>query len=82
MKKPFKETKAGQLLLGAVQTIFPIAGDFIENVKSKDGGQGNLETMKALQMIVRYIVFTVALYMLFKGEIGFSEFKETIPVTN
>lgn len=50
--------KTGKKLLG----LTPVIGDFIENHKSKDGGENRMHWPKAASMIVRYIFTAVIMW--------------------
>jgi hypothetical protein len=72
-------TKVGKILRGAVKLLVPGIGDLVENMDSQDGGEGVLDLKKAVYQITRLTIFAIAVYLFFKGEIGFSELKDHVP---
>jgi len=69
-------------LLNIVQTIIPIAGDVVEQVKdsrSAEGGEGKFKiTPRFIKQIIRMLVAVAAIYMFVTGKMGLEDVKEII----
>lgn len=58
-------------VLSSVAEIFvPLAGDVVENIKSKDGGVGRFLTPKFIKQVIRLLVTIGATYMFVKGDLS------------
>jgi hypothetical protein len=69
-KKPFKETGIGKVLgfvLKSGVKKIPVVGDLVENITSKDGGEGQVDYAKLVNQTIRLIVFLIMVYLFLKG---------------
>lgn len=55
-------------LIQLVGKFIPLVGNIIDNVKSKDRGEGNLEGGKLILSIIRLIITCLIVYLILKGE--------------
>ena len=67
-----------KILLNIVETLVPIAGEVVENVKSKDGGVGRFFAPRFVKQMIRLLVAAGAIYMMLSGKIGIDEFKDVV----
>ncbi len=79
-RKPFGETLFGKIAGGVLKTAtsviiphVPLAGDVIENIRSRDGGPGRLDIKKLVTQIIRLILFAVVLWQFFAGKAEMSD---------
>lgn len=61
--------KFRKILETVVEIFIPIAGDVVENIKSKDGGVGRFLTPRFVKSVIRLLVALVTLYMVIKGDL-------------
>ncbi len=69
-KKPFKETGIGKVLgfvLKSGVKKVPIVGDIVENITSKDGGEGQVDYVKLVNQVIRLIVFLILVWQFLEG---------------
>ena len=62
-----------KVLLNIVETFVPIAGEVVENVKSKDGGVGRFFKARFIKQMIRLLVTAAAIYAFFSGKISLEE---------
>jgi hypothetical protein len=67
-----------KVLLNIIETLVPIAGEVVENVKSKDGGVGRFFAPRFVKQMIRLLVAAGAIYMMLSGKIGIDEFKDVV----
>ena len=67
-----------KILLNIVETLIPVAGEVVENVKSKDGGVGRFFAPRFVKQMIRLLVAAGAIYMMLSGKIGIDEFKDVV----
>ena len=65
-----------KVFLNIVETIVPIAGDVVENIKSKDGGVGRFFKARFIKQMIRLLVTAAAIYAFVTGKISLEEVKE------
>tara|TARA_R110000796_G_scaffold21344_1_gene62858 strand:+ start:1007 stop:1216 length:210 start_codon:yes stop_codon:yes gene_type:complete len=65
-----------KVFLNIVETIVPIAGDVVENIKSKDGGAGRFFKARFIKQMIRLLVTAAAIYAFVTGKISLEEVKE------
>jgi hypothetical protein len=67
-----------KVLLNIIETLIPVAGEVVENVKSKDGGVGRFLAPRFVKQMIRLLVAAGAIYMMLSGKIGIDEFKDAV----
>jgi hypothetical protein len=67
-----------KVLLNIIETLIPVAGEVVENVKSKDGGVGRFFAPRFVKQMIRLLVAAGAIYMMLSGKIGIDEFKDVV----
>jgi hypothetical protein len=67
-----------KVLLNIIETLVPVAGEVVENVKSKDGGVGRFFAPRFVKQMIRLLVAAGAIYMMLSGKIGIDEFKDVV----
>ena len=67
-----------KVLLNIIETLIPVAGEVVENVKSKDGGVGRFFAPRFVKQMIRLLVAAGAIYMMLSGKIGIDEFKDAV----
>jgi len=67
-----------KVLLNIIETLVPVAGEVVENVKSKDGGVGRFFAPRFVKQMIRLLVAAGAIYMMLSGKIGIEEFKDVV----
>ena len=67
-----------KVLLNIIETLVPVAGEVVENVKSKDGGVGRFFAPRFVKQMIRLLVAAGAIYMMLSGKIGIDEFKDAV----
>tara|TARA_R110000764_G_scaffold219975_2_gene308147 strand:- start:721 stop:933 length:213 start_codon:yes stop_codon:yes gene_type:complete len=64
--------------LNIVETFVPIAGEVIENVKSKDGGVGRFFKARFIKQMIRLLVTAAAIYAFVTGKITIDEVQNAV----
>jgi hypothetical protein len=67
-----------KILLNIVETLVPVAGELVENVKSKDGGVGRFFAPRFIKQMIRLLVAAGAIYMMLSGKISLSELEDVV----
>ena len=67
-----------KIFLNLVETVVPIAGDGLENVKSKDGGVGRFFKARFIKQMIRLLVTVGAVYAFVTGKISIEEVQEVV----
>jgi|TARA_R110000823_G_scaffold259081_1_gene380333 hypothetical protein len=67
-----------KIFLNLVETVVPIAGDVLENVKSKDGGVGRFFKARFIKQMIRLLVTVGAVYAFVTGKISIEEVQEVV----
>ena len=62
-----------KVLLNIVETFVPIAGEVVENVKSKDGGVGRFFKTRFIKQMIRLLVTAAAIFAFATGKISLEE---------
>jgi len=62
-----------KVFLNIVETFVPIAGEVVENVKSKDGGVGRFFKARFIKQMIRLLVTAAAIYAFATGKISLEE---------
>lgn len=62
-----------KVLLNIVETFVPIAGEVVENVKSKDGGVGRFFKARFIKQMIRLLVTAAAIFAFATGKISLEE---------
>tara|TARA_R100001369_G_scaffold35174_1_gene60405 strand:+ start:398 stop:610 length:213 start_codon:yes stop_codon:yes gene_type:complete len=65
-------------LLNVVETFVPIAGEVVENIKSKDGGVGRFFKARFIKQMIRLLVTAAAIYAFATGKISLEDVQDTI----
>ncbi len=47
--------------------LVPLVGNVIDNIGSKDGGQGRIHTVKLIKSVTRLVLTIGILWLIFKG---------------
>ena len=66
-----------KVFLKVVETVVPIGGELVENIKSKEGGVGRFFAPRFIKQMVRLLV-AAAVYDFVTGKISLEEVQETI----
>ena len=67
-----------KIFLNLVETTVPIAGELVENIKSKDGGAGRFFKPRFIKQMIRLLVTIAAVYAFVTGEIELEQIQEVI----
>ena len=67
-----------KVLLNIIETLVPVAGEVVENIKSKDGQVGRFFAPKFIKQMIRLLVAAGAIYMLLSGKINTEELQELV----
>ena len=67
-----------KIFLKVVETVVPIGGELVENIKSKEGGVGRFFAPRFIKQMVRLLVAAAAVYAFVTGKISLEEVQETI----
>ena len=67
-----------KILLNIVETLVPVAGELVENVKSKYGGVGRFFAPRFIKQMIRLLVAAGAIYMMLSGKISLSELEDVV----
>ena len=67
-----------KIFLNLVETVVLIAGDVLENVKSKDGGVGRFFKARFIKQMIRLLVTVGAVYAFVTGKISIEEVQEVV----
>ena len=67
-----------KVFLKVVETVVPIGGELVENIKSKEGGVGRFFAPRFIKQMVRLLVAAGAVYAFVTGKISLEEVQETI----
>lgn len=62
--------------LNIVETFVPIAGEVVENIKSKDGGVGRFFKARFIKQMIRLLVTGAAIYAFATGKISIEEVQD------
>ena len=62
-----------KVFLNIVETFVPIAGEVVENVKSKDGGVGRFFKARFIKQMIRLLVTAAAIFAFATGKISLEE---------
>ena len=64
--------------LNLVETIVPIGGELVENIKAKEGGVGRFFAPRFIKQMVRLLVAAAAVYAFVTGKISIEEVEEVV----
>ena len=64
--------------LNLVETIVPIGGELVENIKAKEGGVGRFFAPRFIKQMVRLLVAAGAVYAFVTGKISLEEVEEVV----
>jgi len=67
-----------KIFLNLVETTVPIAGELVENIKSKDGGVGRFFKPRFIKQMIRLLVTIGAVYAFVTGKIELEQVQEVI----
>tara|TARA_R110000787_G_scaffold36584_2_gene93230 strand:+ start:229 stop:441 length:213 start_codon:yes stop_codon:yes gene_type:complete len=67
-----------KVFLKIVETVVPIGGEIVENIKAKEGGAGRFFAPRFVKQMIRLLVTAGAVYAFVTGKIGLEEVQETI----
>tara|TARA_R110000868_G_scaffold800_1_gene5867 strand:- start:2212 stop:2424 length:213 start_codon:yes stop_codon:yes gene_type:complete len=67
-----------KILLNIVETLIPVAGEVVENIKSKDGEVGRFFAPKFVKQMIRLLVAAAAIYLMLSGKITLSELEDVV----
>ena len=62
--------------LNIVETVVPIGGEIVENIKSKDGGVGRFFKARFIKQMIRLLVTAAAIYAFATGKISIEEVQD------
>ena len=65
-----------KVFLNIVETMVPIGGELVENIKSKDGGVGRFFKPRYIKQMIRLLVTIGAVYAFVTGKISIQEVQE------
>ncbi len=64
--------------LNLVETIVPIGGELVENIKAKEGGVGRFFAPRFIKQMIRLLVAAGAVYAFVTGKISLEEVEEVV----
>ena len=67
-----------KIFLNIVETIVPIGGELVENIKAKEGGIGRFFEPRFIKQMVRLLVAAAAVYAFVTGKISLEEVQEVV----
>lgn len=67
-----------KIFLNIVETIVPIGGEIVENIKSKDGGINRFFAPRFIKQMIRLLVTIAAVYAFVTGKISLEEVQEVV----
>ena len=67
-----------KIFLNLVETIVPIGGELVENIKAKEGGVGRFFAPRFIKQMVRLLVAAGAVYAFVTGKISIEEEQEVV----
>ena len=67
-----------KVFLKVVETVVPIGGELVENIKAKEGGAGRFFAPRFIKQMVRLLVAAAAVYALVTGKISLEEVQEVV----
>mgnify|MGYP003626852733 FL=1 len=67
-----------KIFLNLVETIVPIGGELIENIKAKEGGAGRFFAPRFIKQMIRLLVAAGAVYAFVTGKISIEEVQEVV----
>jgi hypothetical protein len=67
-----------KIFLNLVETIVPIGGELVENIKAKEGGVGRFFAPRFIKQMVRLLVAAGAVYAFVTGKISIEEVQEVV----
>jgi len=67
-----------KVFLKIVETVVPIGGEIVENIKAKEGGAGRFFAPRFIKQMVRLLVAAGAVYAFVTGKIGLEEVQEVV----
>ena len=67
-----------KIFLNLVETIVPIGGEIIENIKAKEGGAGRFFAPRFIKQMIRLLVAAGAVYAFVTGKISIEEVQEVV----
>jgi len=65
-----------KIFLNIVETVVPIGGEIVENIKSKDGGVGRFFKARFIKQMIRLLVTAAAIYDSATGKISIEEVQD------
>ena len=66
-------------LLNIIETVIPLAGEVVEQVKSTEGGEGKFKlTPRFIKQVIRLLVAGCVMYMFISGKIGLEDAQDII----
>tara|TARA_R110001592_G_scaffold1437_1_gene8619 strand:- start:519 stop:731 length:213 start_codon:yes stop_codon:yes gene_type:complete len=65
-----------KIFLNIVETVVPIGGEIVENIKSKDGGVGRFFKARFIKQMIRLLVTAAAIYAFATGKISIEEVQD------
>jgi len=67
-----------KIFLNLVETVVPIGGELVENIKAKEGGVGRFFAPRFIKQMVRLLVAAGAVYAFITGKISIEEVQEVV----
>jgi len=67
-----------KIFLNLVETIVPIGGELVENIKAKEGGVGRFFAPRFIKQMIRLLVAAGAVYAFVTGKISLEEVEEVV----
>jgi len=67
-----------KIFLNLVETIVPIGGELVENIKAKEGGVGRFFAPRFIKQMVRLLVAAATVYAFVTGKISLEEVEEVV----
>ena len=67
-----------KIFLNLVETIVPIGGELVENIKAKEGGAGRFFAPRFIKQMIRLLVAAGAVYAFVTGKISIEEVQEVV----
>jgi hypothetical protein len=67
-----------KIFLNIVETLVPIGGELVENIKAQEGGPGRFFAPRFVKQMIRLIVTVAAVYAFVTGKISLEEVQEVV----
>ena len=67
-----------KVFLKIVETVVPIGGELVENIRAKEGGINRFFAPRFIKQMIRLLVAAAAVYAFVTGKISLDEVEEVV----